>query len=62
MIKKMIFEITRDVYVLACGNKFSPGYLLVSAKLEQIHKIITDKEIKSENFEKIKDKVSLDVV
>ncbi|HBO37617.1 MAG TPA: DeoR/GlpR transcriptional regulator, partial [Pasteurellaceae bacterium] len=44
------------------SNKFRSGYLLVSAKLEQIHKIITDKDIKSENFEKIKNKVSLDIV
>ncbi|WP_032092552.1 DeoR/GlpR family DNA-binding transcription regulator [Necropsobacter rosorum] len=62
MIKKLIFEITQQVYVLACSNKFRTGYLLVSAKLEQIHKIITDTDINQDHYKQICQKVNLDLV
>lgn len=62
MIKKQIFKIAQYVYVLTCSEKFGTGYLLVSAPLSQVHKIITDKNIDKNILNVIKSSVDIDLV
>lgn len=62
MIKKVIFHISKDVYVLTCSEKFGTGYLLISSPLDQIHKIITDKNIDKRILSVIKKNVEIDLV
>ncbi|WP_439257719.1 DeoR/GlpR family DNA-binding transcription regulator [Lonepinella sp. BR2271] len=60
--KKLIFESSSQVYVLACGNKFGTGYVLVSAKIEEINRIITDRSINPEYLTQLENRVLIDIV
>ncbi|ABR74954.1 DeoR/GlpR transcriptional regulator [Actinobacillus succinogenes] len=61
-IKKLIFEIAKEVYVLTCSNKFVTEHLFVSAPLNRVHKIITDKGISLKFYNLLKNVTSVDVV
>ncbi|WP_044469601.1 DeoR/GlpR family DNA-binding transcription regulator [Mannheimia massilioguelmaensis] len=61
-IKRLIFEISKEVYVLTCSNKFVTEHLLVTAPLNKVHKIITDRGLSSKYQSIIKEVTSLDIV
>ena len=50
------------MYVLSCIEKFGKGYLLVSSPLNQVHKIITDKNIDKNILFVIQNNVDIELV
>ncbi|PJG84455.1 DeoR/GlpR family DNA-binding transcription regulator [Conservatibacter flavescens] len=61
-IKKLIFEITQKVFVLACSNKFSHSHLLVSTPISSIYKVITDKKLLPEYKRELQNKTFIETV
>ncbi|MEF9941891.1 MAG: DeoR/GlpR family DNA-binding transcription regulator [Lachnospiraceae bacterium] len=59
-VKKAILKAAQEVYVLADSSKFGGGYLSVICPLHQVHKIITDDQVKPEYIKRAeKEQVSL---
>lgn len=60
-IKKLIFDISYQVYVLATSNKFIRSQLLIAAPLSKVTRIITDDSVSNEIVQEIRKSTMIDI-